>query len=124
MTAGPPSHSTVPPSMGCTPAMVFTRVDLPAPLSPTRASTSPARTSRSMFFSAWTAPKRLETPRSASTVPVTGGEVGVTVIDQPPGALLRSGLGPGGYAVPTRTEVFLEADPGGAGLGPGLLEAG
>src|SRR4051812_22806983 len=66
--------------------MVFTSVDLPAPLSPTRASTSPARTSSSMFFSAWTAPKRFETPRSDSTVPVpTVAGVGVTVIDQPPG---------------------------------------
>src|ERR1044071_8952085 len=63
--------------------MVLTSVDLPAPLSPTRASTSPARTSSSMFFKAWTAPKRLETPRSASTVPVATG-VGVTVIDSAP----------------------------------------
>src|SRR5690349_20126428 len=67
--------------------MVFTSVDLPAPLSPTRASTSPARTSSSMFFRAWTAPNRFETPRSANTVPVlTGAGVGVTVIDQPPEA--------------------------------------
>src|SRR5437773_10499220 len=40
--------------------MHFTSVDLPAPLSPTRAITSPDRTSKSTSFSAWTAPKRFE----------------------------------------------------------------
>ncbi|GAB3819100.1 hypothetical protein GCM10028799_26100 [Kribbella italica] len=55
-----------------------------------------------MFFKAWTAPKRLETPRSASTVPVATG-VGVTVIDSAP-------------------ERFVHGrHPGGA---PGLLRAG
>ena len=36
------------------PAATPTRVDLPAPFSPTRAWTSPRRTSRETFFSAWT----------------------------------------------------------------------
>src|SRR5215211_2444626 len=51
------------------PAMILTRVDLPAPLSPTRATTSPGRTSRSTPSSAWTGPKLLLTPSRASTAP-------------------------------------------------------
>ena len=42
-------------------------VDLPAPLSPTSAMTSPAATWKSTSKSAWTAPKLLETPRSSRT---------------------------------------------------------
>src|SRR3954471_11380041 len=42
------------------------RVDLPAPLSPTRAATSPAPTSKSTSVSARTAPKLLLTPFSSS----------------------------------------------------------
>src|SRR3954467_12957395 len=42
-------------------------VDLPAPLSPTRATTSPPRTSKSTPSSACTGPKRLLTPSSASS---------------------------------------------------------
>src|SRR5215210_452734 len=41
-------------------------VDLPAPLSPTSAITSPSRTAKSTSFSAWTEPKLFETPRSSS----------------------------------------------------------
>ena len=51
---------------GC-PAIVLTSVDLPAPLSPTRPTTSPAWTSKSTPSSACTAPKRLLTPSSASS---------------------------------------------------------
>src|SRR5215217_2367724 len=79
--------------------MVFTSVDLPAPLSPTRASTSPARTSRSMFFNAWTAPKRLEMPRRDSTVVASTGwvGVGVTVMCRSVSCdLLQAGSGAGG----------------------------
>ena len=47
----------------CTPASTLTSVDLPAPLSPTRATTSPAWMSRSMSVSADTAPKFLQMPR-------------------------------------------------------------
>ena len=43
----------------CTPLMHLISVDLPAPLSPSSASTSPASTSRSTSSSAVTAPKRL-----------------------------------------------------------------
>src|SRR2546423_5946269 len=47
------------------PAMHLIRVDLPAPLSPTSAITSPCRTSRSTSVSAWTEPNDFETPRSS-----------------------------------------------------------
>ena len=49
------------------PAMHLMSVDLPAPLSPTRAITSPARTSKSTSVSAWTEPKRFDIPRISST---------------------------------------------------------
>src|SRR5918911_4999857 len=48
------------------PATHLISVDLPAPLSPTSAITSPARTSKSASRSACTAPKCLETSRSSS----------------------------------------------------------
>src|SRR4051795_12603976 len=48
------------------PEMTLTSVDLPAPLSPTRPTTSPAWISRSTPSSAWTAPNRLLTPWRAS----------------------------------------------------------
>src|SRR5919108_2744246 len=62
-----PSKRMVPPSAEWIPAIVFTRVDLPAPLSPTRATTSPLWTSKSTSLSAWTGPKLLLTPFRAST---------------------------------------------------------
>src|SRR5206468_11625909 len=43
--------------------MHLIRVDLPAPLSPTRAITSPSRTSKSTSVSACTEPNDLERPR-------------------------------------------------------------
>src|SRR3954469_16803291 len=49
------------------PATLLTSVDLPAPLSPTRAMTSPERTSKSTPRRACTAPNRLCTPRSSSS---------------------------------------------------------
>src|SRR5215813_5093637 len=55
------------------PAMHLISVDLPAPLSPTRAITSPARTSKSTSLSACTDPKVLDRSRiSRSGVSVTG----------------------------------------------------
>src|SRR4249919_2153293 len=51
------------------PAMALTNVDFPAPLSPTRATTSPGRTSKSTSLSAWTGPKLLLTPFSVSRAP-------------------------------------------------------
>src|SRR5947208_9612887 len=47
------------------PAMHLMSVDLPAPLSPTNAITSPARASKSTSVSACTEPKAFETPRSS-----------------------------------------------------------
>lgn len=60
---------TVPASGRCTPERTFTRVDFPAPLSPTRATTCPAATSRSTSVSAATAPKDLLIPRRESSEP-------------------------------------------------------
>src|SRR5579862_238116 len=51
-----PSKKISPLSAVCVPATVLIRVDLPAPLSPTSAMTSPFRTSKSTSVSAWTEP--------------------------------------------------------------------
>ena len=48
------------------PAIDLISVDLPAPLSPTSAITSPARTSKSTSLSAWTEPNDFVIPRSSS----------------------------------------------------------
>src|SRR3954451_113789 len=58
-----PSKTNSPWSAGPTPEIVLTKVDLPAPLSPTSATTSPAATSKSTSWRACTAPNRLDTPR-------------------------------------------------------------
>src|SRR3954454_3896648 len=49
------------------PAIVLISVDLPAPLSPTSAITSPGYARKSTLVSACTGPKLLETPRSSSS---------------------------------------------------------
>ena len=78
----------------CTPASTFTRVDLPAPLSPTRATTSPAWTSRSMSVSAETAPNCLLMPRRLSTVsPVGGGAACVIICHVGAFRIGRTGIG-------------------------------
>src|SRR5512144_977237 len=62
-------------------------VDLPAPLSPTSAMTSPARTSKSTSSSARTDPKLFETPRVSSlgvTTPAGEGEAIVSVTGRSP----------------------------------------
>ena len=51
---------------GCTPATILISVDLPAPLSPTSATISPASTSRLKSSIATTPPKVLWMPRSES----------------------------------------------------------
>src|SRR3989454_3731047 len=58
-----PSKRISPASGRCTPVRTFISVDLPAALSPTRPSTSPAWSSRSAPASACTAPKALLMPR-------------------------------------------------------------
>lgn len=62
-----PRHSTTPASGCVTPAMTLTSVDLPAPLLPTSPTASPSLTVRLTSRSACTAPKRLETPCTASS---------------------------------------------------------
>src|SRR5215217_1982300 len=62
-----PSNTTRPPSGAWVPATHLIRVDLPAPLSPTRAITSPGRTWKSTSVSACTEPKLFEIPRSSSS---------------------------------------------------------
>src|SRR6266542_586764 len=64
MTTGFPSKRISPSSGAWMPATHLTRVDLPAPLSPTSAMTSPGLTSKSTSVSACTDPNALEMPRS------------------------------------------------------------
>src|SRR6266540_3860000 len=64
MTTGFPSKKISPLSGALMPATHLTRVDLPAPLSPTSAMTSPSRTSKSTSVSACTDPNDFEIPRS------------------------------------------------------------
>ena len=59
-------RDTSPESAGWTPAIALISVDLPAPLSPTNATTSPASTSKSTSTSASTRPKRLQMPVALS----------------------------------------------------------
>src|SRR6476619_6018885 len=82
--------------------MVLTSVDLPAPLSPTRATTSPAWTSKSMSLSACTAPKRFDTPDSDRTAVVAGERVAVMSVLQvvPGGAATPSEGGRGAFPPP------------------------
>src|SRR2546423_11435440 len=65
MATSRPSKRIRPLSAVCIPATHLISVDLPAPLSPTSAITSPSLTSKSTSWSACTEPKFLETPRSS-----------------------------------------------------------
>ena len=53
------AHRSSPPSIGCTPEIALISVDLPAPLSPSNATTSPSRSVIDAFFSARTLPNDL-----------------------------------------------------------------
>src|SRR5882724_572968 len=64
MWTGFPSNKISPLSGVLIPATHLTKVDLPAPLSPTSAMTSPSRTSKSTSASACTDPNDFEMPRS------------------------------------------------------------
>src|SRR3989338_1321583 len=61
--SGAPAKRMSPASGITAPLRILSRVDLPAPFSPTSACTSPGRTSRSTAASACTPPYRLLTPR-------------------------------------------------------------
>ena len=63
MSTAAPSKSIDPDSGAKTPESTLTSVDLPAPLSPTSATTSPASTQKSTSVSALTARNRLLMPR-------------------------------------------------------------
>src|SRR5579884_4364797 len=72
------------------PAIDLISVDLPAPLSPTSAITSPARTSKSAPRRACTEPNDFVTPRSSrSGVVAAMRRVGGASRDAPPAILLR-----------------------------------
>src|SRR5215218_7464954 len=88
MVTGRPSKRISPLSNGWMPAMHLISVDLPAPLSPTRAMTSPDETWKSTSNSAWTAPKLFETPCSSRT--------GVSVTCDSSSRPERTGGAPGG----------------------------
>src|SRR5579884_1276381 len=68
------------------PAMHLISVDLPAPLSPTSAITSPERTSKSTSWSACTDPNAFETPRTSSVGASAMSCVPTTVVDGRRGA--------------------------------------
>src|SRR3954454_4643325 len=89
------------------PDITFTSVDLPAPLSPTRATTSPAPTEKSTVVSACTAPKRSETPRSSRTGvdSVMSGDLSLLLADARVGAGL---LVLGGADLSRRPETVLD----------------
>ena len=84
ISTGSPSYSIVPESGACTPDSTLTSVDLPAPLSPMRATTSPSFTQKSTSVSALTAPKCLPMPRIVSTRsrerPVAGCVIDIEVM--------------------------------------------
>ena len=63
-----PSTRIVPASGACSPSRMRSRVDLPAPFSPTSAVTLAGGRSRLTPLSAWTTPNRLAIPRTATRV--------------------------------------------------------
>src|SRR3954451_17542414 len=86
MLTGEPRKRTSPSSIGWMPAMHLISVDLPAPLSPTSAIVSPARTSKSTSFSAWTEPNDFETFRSSRSGVslIREGEGREATLNEPP----------------------------------------
>src|ERR1044072_9087925 len=87
------------------PEITLTSVDLPAPLSPTRATTSPGLTVKFTLFRAWTAPKRLLMP-SRTSVPSAAllfdgfFFAAVGVISPPPSIPIRKQRKRSGRAAP------------------------
>ena len=74
---GAPSSVIVPASGATWPERMFSSVDFPEPLAPTRLCTSARRTARSAPRSAWTPPKRLWIPLTLRNAPslATAGQV-------------------------------------------------
>ena len=64
-TTGRPSTAMLPSSGRSRPDSILIRVDLPAPLSPSRQTTSPGATLSETFSSAMTEPKYFETARAS-----------------------------------------------------------
>ena len=64
----------VPESGVMSPKICLTRVDLPAPFSPSSATISPRSTRSEMSWLAWTVPKDLERPSISSSVSRRPGE--------------------------------------------------
>src|SRR5882724_12342070 len=85
---GWPRNRISPASGGCTPVRQRTRVDLPAPLSPSSAVTSPAARVRSTPRSACTASKDLRSP----VIRTSGGSL-VAVSPAASGLLVASVIG-------------------------------
>src|SRR3990172_7767701 len=76
-----PSTARVPPSGSNTPDRILIRVDLPAPLSPSRQTTSPALTASETSSRATTAPKYFETLRASRRgVRVRGSAFGADIV--------------------------------------------
>src|SRR4029453_13662318 len=67
METSAPLNRMLPASARYRPVRIFTRVDLPAPFSPTRPRTSPARTSKPTPLSTLAEPNALSIPRMYSS---------------------------------------------------------
>src|ERR1700761_6378107 len=85
-TTGSPLIRNRPPSGWCTPASIFTIVDLPAPFSPSSACASPALSSIIPSMTALTAPNDLLTCSSASTGTAPSPDPAVAAPSLPPAA--------------------------------------
>ena len=94
-----PSTSTVPPLRRPEPCSAHSSDDLPEPLRPMSATTSPPARSRSTSRTATRSPYRTDSRRARSTVPATGPGVGdrtyaVTAARRRRASRSRSGAGP------------------------------
>ncbi len=108
-----PFTRSVPLSGWCTPARIFTTVDLPAPFSPTSACASPARSSIDPSITARTAPNDLLTRSSERTTGPSGSaEAG------------ESGLGASGESGAAEAAWVSGAPAAGAGRESGTAAAG
>ena len=78
-----PATSTRPESGACTPLRIFTSVLLPEPFSPTRAWTSPARSSNEQSLSAWVGPNAFATCSTRTRMSGTLGAPGTSMTAAP-----------------------------------------